>query len=206
MKSKKLISALLLLAVAGTSAAAVTVSACKKNTGRTIYVSVDGTADGKGTQKDPRDIFNTLNDDSLKPGDTILVQPGTYVLDHRTTVVCSGEYNKYITIKNADPSQKAVLSFYDMPFASTNRGVQIYGDYIHWDGIDICGAGDNGMYIGGSYNIVENSEFYDNRDTGLQLGRNYSPTGDQYAEYADINYWPSYNLIKNCTSYNNYDN
>lgn len=206
MKSKKLISALLLLAVAGTSVAAVTATACKKNKGRTIYVSVDGTVDGKGTQKDPREIASTLDDPNLQPGDTILVQPGTYVLSHRTTVVQSGEYNKYITIKNADPTQKAVLSFYDMAFASTNRGVQIYGDYIHWDGIDICGAGDNGMYIGGSYNIVENCEFYDNRDTGLQLGRNYSPTGDQYTEYADINYWPSYNLIKNCTSYNNYDN
>lgn len=207
MKSKKLISALLLVAVAGTAAGAITMAACKdKDDKNTIYVAVDGKENGKGTKKDPREIASTLRDQSIQPGTTILVQPGTYELSTRTVVMASGEYNKYITIKNADPTQKVVMSFYNMAFASTNRGVQIYGDYIHWDSIDICGAGDNGMYIGGSYNIVENCEFYDNRDTGLQLGRSYSPTGDQYAEFADINYWPSYNLIKNCTSYNNYDN
>ncbi|MDE7163238.1 MAG: right-handed parallel beta-helix repeat-containing protein [Clostridia bacterium] len=209
MKSKKLISALLLLAVAGSAASAVTLAACKDKVEEgVIYVSVDGKANGSGSKKKPKDLFSTLRDvdHTIDPGTTILVQPGTYVLTERINVMVSGEYNKYITIKNADPTKKAVLSFYGMGFGSTERGVQVYGDYIHWDGIDICGAGDNGMYIGGNYNIIENSEFYDNRDTGLQLGRSYSPTGDQYAEYADINYWPSYNLIKNCTSYNNYDN
>ncbi|MDE6075971.1 MAG: right-handed parallel beta-helix repeat-containing protein, partial [Clostridia bacterium] len=208
MKSKKLISALLLLAVAGSAAGAVTMAACKPSDKNVIYVSVDGKANAKGTKKDPRDIFNTLKDQTIEPGTTILVQPGTYQLSTRTNVTFSGEYNKYITVKNANPKEKAVLSFYGMRFGSTERGVQIYGDYIHWDGIDICGAGDNGMYIGGSYNIIENSEFYDNRDTGLQLGRSYSPdlANNQYLEYDNINYWPSYNLIKNCTSYNNYDN
>lgn len=212
MKSRKIISALLVLAVAGSAATAVGLSACKKNgnggSGRTIYVAVNGTEDGAGTASSPREISSTLRDDTLRPGDTIILKEGVYNLSQRTMVIASGEYNKYITFKCEDPTKETVLSFYDMAFASTNRGVQIYGNYIHWDGIDIRGAGDNGMYIGGSYNIVENCKFYDNRDTGLQLGRSYSPdtTNNQYLEYNDINYWPSYNLIKNCTSYNNYDN
>ncbi|MCM1438530.1 MAG: right-handed parallel beta-helix repeat-containing protein [Roseburia sp.] len=211
MKSKKLISALLVLAVAGSAATAVGLAACKKKSsgnGRTIYVAADGREEGSGSESDPREIASTLADGELRPGDTVLLKPGVYNISRRTMIVASGEYNKYITFKSADPTKETVLSFYEMSFASTNRGVQVYGNYIHWDGIDIRGAGDNGMYIGGSYNIVENSRFYDNRDTGLQLGRSYSPdkTNNQYLEYDDINYWPSYNLIKNCTSYNNYDN
>ena len=208
MKTRKIIAALLMLAVAGTSASAIGLAACKKKgeASRTIYVGVEGTETAAGTKDDPRSISSALMDETLMPGDTIRVMPGTYNLFDRITIFRSGSHKKYINIVNDDPTQKAVMAFYAMPFLSTNRGVQIYSDYIHWDGIDICGAGDNGMYIGGSYNIIENSEFYDNRDTGLQLGRSYSPTGNQYTEYADINYWPSYNLIKNCTSYNNYDN
>ncbi len=211
MKSRKLISALLVLAVAGSAATAVGLAACKKSGGkggRTIYVAANGTEDGKGTKSSPREIASTLSDTTLQPGDTIVLKEGVYNLSSRTWINASGEYNKYITFKCEDPSKETVLSFYDMPFASTARGVQIYGNYIHWDGIDIRGAGDNGMYIGGSYNIVENCKFYDNRDTGLQLGRSYSPdtANGQHLEFDDINYWPSYNLIKNCTSYNNYDN
>ena len=86
-----------------------------------------------------------------------------------------------------------------MVFASTNRGVSIDTDYVYWYGVDICGAGDNGLYIGGSYNTVEYCEFYNNRDTGLQLGRSFS-------DYNSIYQWPSYNLVKDCTSHNNYDN
>ena len=91
------------------------------------------------------------------------------------------------------------LSFYNQMFDSTSRGVQIYGDYIYWYGIDVCGAGDNGLFIGGDFNTVEYCEFYNNRDTGLQLGRAES-------SLTSITQWPSYNLVKNCTSHNNYDN
>jgi len=213
MKNKKLITLLMGVAMAGCAICAVTASACGKKsgggsteTGNTYYVSPTGTAEGAGTKEDPIDLctlMNTKGDNTnmLKAGDTVLVEPGDYDMSTRivSPETVSGEYNKPITIKCSDPTQKATLKFYSLTFDSVNRGVQIYGNYFVWDGIDICGAGDNGMYIGGSYNIVQNCEFYDNRDTGLQLGRSYST-------YEDIAQWPSYNLIKNCTSYNNYDN
>lgn len=183
-----------------------------KVTGKTYYVSPTATATGDGSQSNPYQIrklldFEHTNDDSgvdwgdpiLQPGDTVLVMPGEYNLDDRIQIGYSGDYLNPITIKNADPTQKAVLKFYNLAFDGNNRGVQINGNYFIWDSIDICGAGDNGMYIGGSYNVISNSEFYDNRDTGLQLGR-------AYGTQANVNQWPSYNLIKNCTAYNNYDN
>ena len=44
----------------------------------------------------------------------------------------------------------------------------------------------------------QEDQFYNNKDTGLQLGRGYS-------NETHIDEWPSYNLIKNCTSFANYD-
>ncbi len=169
--------------------------------GHEWYVSPEGTNEGDGSQTAPYDLAYLLTNDNspLSPGDTVLVLPGVYKYDTRIRIMKKGEYDKYITVKNADPSQEAVIEFYDMVFDSNNRGVQLDGDFWHWVGVDIRGAGDNGMYIGGSYNVIENCEFYDNRDTGLQLGRSQG-------DYTDIGEWPSYNLIKNCTSYNNYDN
>ncbi|MGN0812569.1 MAG: Ig-like domain-containing protein [Candidatus Coproplasma sp.] len=183
-----------------------------KVTGNTYYVAPDGNKNATGTESDPYDIrtlidFDHTNDESgldwgepiLKAGDTVIVKNGDYILDSRIQLGYSGDYNNPITIKKEAAEGKATLKFYDMIFADQSRGVQINGNYFIWDGIDICGAGDNGMYIGGSYNVIQNCEFYDNRDTGLQLGRAYGSLGN-------INDWPSYNLIKNCTSYNNYDN
>ncbi|MDE7380120.1 MAG: right-handed parallel beta-helix repeat-containing protein [Clostridia bacterium] len=222
MKAKKLISTLLLLAVAGASVSTAAVAGCNtkdKDPGNnntptdpthqatTYYVSPDGKDNAAGTEEDPLNIHKLLNTtgvaarDTLQAGDTVMVLPGDYEMKagDRIIMLTSGTYDKPITIKNADPTKKATLKFYEMEFSSLNRGVQIYGDHFIWDGVDIAGAGDNGMYIGGSYNVVQNCEFYDNRDTGLQLGRSYS-------DYSNINQWPHYNLIKNCTSYNNYDN
>lgn len=152
-----------------------------------------------GNREKPYDIVSLLNGRELKAGDTVKVLPGVYETGSRITITTSGSYNSYITIENESDTEQATLSFYKQNFSSVNRGVSIEADYIHWKDIDVCGAGDNGLYIGGSYNIVEDCEFYDNRDSGLQLGRSNG-------ELTSIEDWPSYNLIKNCTSHNNYDN
>lgn len=168
--------------------------------GKTYYVGPDAArGSGDGSETNPYNIYDLLTGDKLAPGDTVIVKNGEYEVNSAMKVAANGSPQGYITVKKEDAAGDAVLKFYEMPFLSTNRGVEIIGDYWHWVDVDICGAGDNGMYIGGSYNVVENSRFYDNRDTGLQLGRSYS-------EYNNINDWPSYNLIKNCTSFNNYDN
>ena len=187
-------------------------------TGNVYYVSSDATAyntSATGTIDDPFHIADILSGNplvKLEAGDTLYVMPGTYSLSSKLSMartVMIGEYNKYIRIVNAalereasgytGTETQAVLDFSQMAFDSTNRGVSIDTDYVYWYGVDVCGAGDNGMYIGGSYNTVEYCEFYNNRDTGLQLGRSFS-------EYNSIYQWPSYNLIKDCTSHNNYDN
>src|SRR3989304_7467160 len=85
--------------------------------------------------------------------------------------------------------ERPVLDFSGMSVADGNRGVRLRGWYWHIKGLDIKGAGDNGMLIDpGSYNIIEFCSFYENRDTGLQLANG-----------------AAYNKIINCDSYNNTD-
>lgn len=190
-----------------------------RSSGTVYYVAPDAKENGTGESwADPANIemllgSSTPSDAKLKPGDTVYVKPGKYNSYNTIGIHSSGSYSKYIRIINAaydseskyeGEEKEVVLDFSSQSFASTARGVQIYGNYIYWYGIDVCGAGDNGLYIGGSYNTIEYSEFYNNRDTGLQLGRSYSDTTDPKYNYIDN--WPSYNLIKNCTSHNNYDN
>ncbi|MDE7440383.1 MAG: right-handed parallel beta-helix repeat-containing protein [Clostridia bacterium] len=187
----------------------------KSVTGNVYYTAPDGTRDGDGTMEHPFNILDILSstmDTKLQAGDTLYVIPGTYKISTLIKILredVKGTFNQYVRIVNAalereqsgykGTETQAVLDFSAMRFLSTNRGVEIDTDYIYWYGVDICGAGDNGLYIGGSYNTVEYSEFYNNRDTGLQLGRSYN-------NYNSIFQWPSYNLVKNCTSHNNYDN
>ncbi len=249
IKSKKLLSAIAVLAMSATAVcAAVPLSACgdkdtsspetdskantsiintavfgeqvTKSSGTVYYVAPDAPLDGTGESwEKPANISALLDSEDanlakLKAGDTVYVKPGKYTLYGTVHLHASGNYNKYIKIVNAALDKQnsgytgeetvAVLDFSNQTFASTNRGVQIYGNYNYWYGIDVCGAGDNGLYIGGSYNTVEYCEFYNNRDTGLQLGRSYSETTDM--DYRYIDKWPCYNLVKNCTSHNNYDN
>jgi hypothetical protein len=66
--------------------------------------------------------------------------------------------------------------------------VRLSGRYWHIRGIDIRKAGDNGMHVSGSYNIIEFCSFSENQDTGLQLSNG-----------------AAYNRVVNCDSYFNAD-
>ena len=204
--NKKILSAIAVLALSAITVGAGVTTGCNNNNeeeapvGTTYYVTTEGKNSATGTKEDPVSISSILGGGTLKEGDTVLVEPGVYKLNEKIVLRSSGSYNHNIVIKNASTTgEKVTLDFSAMPFASTNRGIELYANYVYWYGIDICGAGDNGMYIGGSYNTVEYCEFYNNRDTGLQIGR-------QESSHNSINQWPSYNLVKNCTSHNNYDN
>ncbi len=182
----------------------ITFASCKdnvdddnnSNTNTSIYyVNYDG--NGDGLTKDNPISFERMSVNA-KPGDTLLLEGGTYRYGYKLGLYNNGENGKYITIKPQSEDDRVIFDFAEQPFNSNYRGIQVYGDFWHFKNIEICNAGDNGMYISGDYNIVEECLFYNNSDTGLQLGRTSS-------EDSSIEDWPSYNLIKNCTSFANFD-
>ena len=122
-------------------------------------------------------------------GDIIYLRGGTYYLSSTINLNQSGTSSNPITLsKYPTDTSRPLLDFSAMAEKSSNRGIELRGSYWYIYGIDVQKAGDNGMHITGSNNVVEFSTFSRNSDTGLQLDGG-----------------ASHNLIKNVDSYFNAD-
>ncbi len=154
---------------------------------KTYYVASNGSDSNAGTSIDQPFLSIPKAYSAAVPGDTIYVRGGTYTLTTTISISKSGTAGSYYYLY-AYPGERPILDFSKMAFGSSNRGIKLSGKYWHIKGFDIKGAGDNGMNISGSYNIVEFCALYENQDAGLQLGGG-----------------ASYNKIINCDSYYNYD-
>jgi hypothetical protein len=153
---------------------------------KTYYVSISGSDTSAGTIAQPF-LTITKAHSVAAPGDTILVRGGTYSLGSTISISKSGT-----TIASyylfAYPGERPLLDFSSMAVSSSARGIKLSASYWYIKGFDIKGAGDNGMNVSGSNNIIEFCSFFENRDTGLQLGGGASN-----------------NRIINCDSYFNAD-
>lgn len=152
-----------------------------------IYVATDGNDSNNGTLEQPyKTIPKAIS--MAQAGDKIYLRGGTYALSTTITISSSKsgtENSRYYLW--AYPGERPLLDFSTTQFG--DRGIQLEASYWYFQGFDVKGAGDNGLYIsGGSNNIIEFCTFYENRDTGLQLA---SGAAD--------------NQIINCDSYYNAD-
>jgi Pel9A-like, right handed beta helix region/Secretion system C-terminal sorting domain len=151
-----------------------------------IYVSTTGDDSNPGTFELP---FMTVTKaiSVISANDTIFVRGGTYALSTTINVSKVGnDSTRYFLF--AYPGERPLFDFSSMPLSSSNRGFKVGGWYWHIKGFDIEGAGDNGMILTGSNDIIEFCSFFRNKDTGLQLGSG-----------------ASYNQVINCDSYYNED-
>ncbi|WP_319018323.1 cellulose-binding domain-containing protein [Microbispora sitophila] len=161
-----------------------------------LYVSPIGRDGAAGTQSDPTTLTAAIT--RATPGGTIYLRGGTYNLAQTVTIAPgnNGTSSARKTL-SAYPGETPVLNFSAQSESSSNRGLAVNGSYWHVYGIVVERAGDNGIYVGGSNNIIERTVTRFNRDTGLQLGRIASDTPrDQ---------WPSNNLILSAESHDNAD-
>ena len=163
--------------------------------GETIYVSPN--ANGTGSKEDPADLQTAIK--YAQPGQTIVMMEGTYKYTSTVTIPrgTNGTENALIyLIADPDASTRPVISGAN----ASGHAMEIAGNYWYIQGIDVTESADgkDGIHLSGSYNTVDNVETYENGNTGLQISR-------LSANDADKSTWPSYNLILNCTSYNNHD-
>lgn len=151
------------------------------------YVATNGDDANPGTFEQP---FGTIAKAvaEVLPGDTIYVRGGLYDLTATITITAarSGTESQMITL-TAFNDEVPLLDFSGQSLGS--RGISLRANYWHIRGLQIKGAGDNGMEINfGSNNIIENCAFFENRDSGLQLSKGSAN-----------------NRIINCDSYYNAD-
>ncbi len=156
------------------------------NSSAAIFVSPAGADTNSGTIDSP---FKTITKavSVAIAGDTIYLRGGTHIYLTTVTISKSGTVNnRYYMF--AYPDERPLLDFSGMVVGDANRGISLTGSYWHIKGLDIKGAGDNGMHMRGSNNIIEFCSFFENRDTGLQLSNGAAN-----------------NRIINCDSYYNAD-
>lgn len=122
-------------------------------------------------------------------GQTIYVRGGNYVFNSTIQVTGNGADGNFISVlPYPSDTERPLFDFSSMSENSSNRGIELSGDYWHIKGIDVFAAGDNGMHITGDNNLIEFCTFSQNADTGLQLDNGASN-----------------NTILNCDSFFNAD-
>lgn len=164
--------------------------------GPALYVSPAGSAGASGTESDPTTLASAIT--RIGAGGTIYLRGGTYA-HAQTITVAAGNNGTSAARKTiaAYPGETPVLDFSAMAESSSNRGLALNGNFWHVKGLIVQRAGDNGIYVGGSDNVIERTVTRFNRDTGLQLGRIGSTTPrDQ---------WPARNLMVSVESHDNAD-
>ncbi len=151
-----------------------------------IFVDPNGNDLNSGTINNPlKTITKAMQ---LAEPDTIIYLRGG-VYNYSTTIKTSksGTSSKPIKLW-AYQNEIPILDFITQPVSTSSRGLYLSKDYWYVKGIEIRSSKDNGIYITGSNNIVENSIIHDCCDTGLQISGGGSN-----------------NFIINCDSYKNYD-
>lgn len=122
-------------------------------------------------------------------GENIYIREGTYTFSSNINISKNGDASNLISLlAHPDNSTRPKFDFSSMSENSSNRGISLEGNYWYIKGIDVFGAGDNGMFIKGSNSLIENCSFSENKDTGLQIGNGGSN-----------------NTILNCDSFYNAD-
>lgn len=173
-----------------------------------LYVSPSGSAGAAGTFAAPTTLASAIT--RVQPGGVIWVRGGTYILNAQITVNRGNNGSSEVLRKKIcafrlpDGSEEMpVLDFSTQPYGSSSsvsnpRGLMLGGDWWHVCGLTVKGAADNGIYVGGNHNIIERCRTHLCRDSGVQISRFSSSD-------ATIDLWPSFNLILNCESWDNYD-
>jgi hypothetical protein len=149
--------------------------------------------------------------DTAKAGDEIICRGGEYFPDamkdgHKTTVriAHSGSPGQLISIRNYE-GEFPVFNFKEQqPKLEGSRGILLTGNYWHLYGLHITRAGDNGIKLEGSHNIIERCTFSYNFDTGLQLGFGHDFSDSGHGSSNDGS-WCAWNDIIDCDSYLNCD-
>lgn len=133
----------------------------------------------------PAELLSAIS--NANAGDLIYVHGGTYEFNSTISLSRNGTSGNLIRLiaHPADVSRP----LFDFSGTSTGtRGMSLSGNYWHIKGIDVFKAGDNGMFIRGSNNLIEFCSFSENEDSGLQIGNGGAN-----------------NTILNCDSYFNAD-
>ncbi|GAA1683170.1 hypothetical protein GCM10009830_32960 [Glycomyces endophyticus] len=161
-----------------------------------LYAAPNGSASADGSISNPTTLASAIS--RINAGGTIYLRGGTYNLSSTIDIPpgkdgASGNRTELF----AYGTEKPVLNFSAQAENTANRGIALGGDWWHFKGFTVEHAGDNGILVGGSNNVIERVVTRHNADTGLQIAR--------YTAGAPSSEWPANNLILSSESHDNVD-
>lgn len=154
----------------------------------TYYVSTTGNDANAGTSISASFLTIAKAVSKAIAGDIIYVRGGRYFITAKINLAKNGTATSRITLAGYPGDSRPIIDGSNMATSTSNRGIEVNGSYWTIKGLDIYNAGDNGMHISGANNIIDQCNFYENRDTGCQLSNGAAN-----------------NQIINCDSYYNRD-
>lgn len=153
-----------------------------------FYVAPTGSDSADGSIGTP---FRTIQKgmSNAQAGDTIYLRGGIYYNSTTIQPPRSGLAGQVINLW-AYPGESPILDFSGQPYSSGSRGIYLSKSYWSIKGLTVRFAGDNGIYITGQHNTVEGCTLYGNKDTGLQIsgggGYNIIINSDSYDNYDSL--------------------
>jgi hypothetical protein len=164
--------------------------------GNEYWVGPTGADTNAGTQAAP---FKTITAAHARvtAGGTIWLLSGTNMLSSTNAISKSGTASAHIRVQAVAGGTRPVLDFSGQAVASSNRGLDVTGDYWELRGFEIRNAGDNCIAVSGSNNTFDQLVIHGCADTGLQITASSSQATD--------NTRAANNLVLNCDSYENLD-
>lgn len=157
------------------------------------YVSTTGSNSADGSESSPFASINYALNSGLKPGDEIVVKPGTY---HETVYVgINGSAAGDITIRSEIPGGAVVV-----PPSGGANGFTIEGNYITVDGFEVYGSDSHGIVAQHAHHItITNNVSHDNGASGIAgaWGEFYVIEGNTTYNNASSNWFSGISVYQN---------
>jgi hypothetical protein len=171
---------------------------------KVYYVDSTGNDSNPGTISAP--FYSIWTATALaKAGDTIYVRGGTYYYAVTDNLTQSGTSDAWRICVFNYPGEHPIFNYKNQTYGAAYRAFVLSGNYWYFKGIEICYAGDNGMKLEGSHNIIERCIFHHNGDSGIQLGFGHQFEDTHPGVSKNDGTYCANNYVHNCDSYLNFD-
>ena len=129
----------------------------------TYYVAIDGNNSSNGSSSSPWKTISYAMQSNLKPGDEVIVRPGTY--NEAITIDRGGSTAGEVTLKSEIPGEALIR-----PPSSAWNGISVNANYVTIDGFDIKGARGDGVEANNVHHIkVLNNTVSGSGESGIQF-------------------------------------
>jgi len=129
----------------------------------TYYVATTGSSGGNGSTSSPFRTISEAMSANLKPGDEVVVKPGTY--NESISIDKDGSAAGDITLRSEVPGGALIR-----PPAGSYNAISVNANYVTIDGFDIKGGPGDGIEANNVHHVsVLNNKVHDAGESGIQF-------------------------------------